>query len=86
MRHIGDKHPGILTETTADCAFALLMSIARRIVEADKNIRAKKWIPAWGPKMFIGTDVYDKTLGIIGLGRRGTAMTQRAKGFNMRVK
>jgi glyoxylate reductase len=77
--------PGILTETTADCAFALLMASARRIVEADKNIRAREWIHAWGPKMFIGADVHGKTLGIIGLGRIGTAMTRRAKGFNMKV-
>ena len=77
--------PGILTETTADCAFALLMTIARRIAEADRNVRAKKWIHAWGPKMFIGADIHDKTLGIVGLGRIGTAMTQRAKGFKMEV-
>lgn len=77
--------PGILTETTADCAFALLMASARRITEGDRNIRTKKWVHAWGPKMFIGADVHGKTLGIIGLGRIGTAMTQRAKGFDMKV-
>jgi glyoxylate reductase len=77
--------PGILTETTADCAFALMMAITRRIVEGDKNIRAKKWVNAWGLKMFIGADVHGKTLGIVGLGRIGVAMTHRAKGFNMKV-
>ena len=77
--------PGILTETTADCAFALMMAAARRIVEGDKNIRSKKWVNAWGPKMFIGCDVHRKALGIIGMGRIGTAMTKRAQGFNMNV-
>jgi glyoxylate reductase len=77
--------PGILTETTADCAFALMMAVSRRIVEGDKNIRAKKWIHAWGLRMFVGADVHGKTLGIVGLGRIGVAMTHRAKGFNMKV-
>jgi glyoxylate reductase len=77
--------PGVLTETTADCAFTLLMAISRRIVEADRFIREKKWVHAWGPKMFIGSDIHGKTLGIIGLGRIGTAMVSRASGFNMRV-
>ena len=77
--------PGILTETTADCAFALMMTIARRIVEGDKNIRAKKWVKAWSLRMFVGADIYGKTLGIVGLGRIGIAMTKRAKGFNMNV-
>jgi glyoxylate reductase len=77
--------PGILTETTADCAFALMMTIARRIVEGDKNIRAKKWVNVWSLRMFVGADIYGKTLGIVGLGRIGIAMTNRAKGFNMNV-
>ena len=77
--------PGILTETTADAAFALLMSAARRIPEADRHIRAKKWINAWGPRMFIGTDVHGKTLGILGMGRIGSAISRRAKGFDMKV-
>ncbi|MGD2200276.1 MAG: D-glycerate dehydrogenase [Candidatus Bathyarchaeota archaeon] len=77
--------PGILTDTTADAAFALLMAIARRIPEADRSIRAGKWVHAWGPKMFIGSDVHRKTLGIIGLGRIGSAMSRRAQGFNMKV-
>ncbi|MBN2335357.1 D-glycerate dehydrogenase [Candidatus Bathyarchaeota archaeon] len=77
--------PGVLTDTTADCAFALMMSIARRIVEADKYIRNGEWVHAWGPKMFIGGDVYGKTLGIVGMGRIGSAMVPRARGFNMGV-
>jgi glyoxylate reductase len=77
--------PGVLTDTTADCAFALLMAISRRIVEADKYIRNKEWIHAWGPKMYIGADIHGKTLGIVGMGRIGSAMVPRAKGFNMNV-
>lgn len=77
--------PGILTDTTADCAFALLMAAARRISEADRHVRAGKWVHAWGPRMFIGTDVNGKTLGIVGLGRIGTAIAKRAKGFEMKL-
>lgn len=77
--------PGILTDTTADAAFALLMAAARRIPEADRHIRARGWIHAWGPRMFIGTDVHGKTLGILGMGRIGSAIAKRAKGFDMKV-
>jgi glyoxylate reductase len=77
--------PGVLTDTTADCAFTLMMAIARRIVEADKYIRNGKWVHAWGPKMFVGGDINGKTLGIVGLGRIGSAMVPRARGFNMDV-
>jgi len=77
--------PGILTDTTADAAFALLMAVARRIPEADRHIRAKGWIHAWGPKMYIGSDGHGKTLGILGMGRIGSAMAKRAKGFDMDV-
>ena len=77
--------PGILTDTTADCAFALLMAVARRIPEADRHVKAGGWVHAWGPRMFVGTDVHGKTLGIIGLGRIGGAIARRAKGFNMNV-
>ena len=76
--------PGVLTETTADLAWALLMAVARRIVEADKFMRAGKY-KAWGPMLFLGTDVYGKTLGIIGLGRIGRAVARRASGFHMRI-
>ena len=77
--------PGILTDTTADCAFALLMAVARRIPEADRHVKEGGWVHAWGPKMFVGTDVHGKTLGIIGLGRIGSAIARRAKGFDMNV-
>ncbi|QOR34295.1 D-glycerate dehydrogenase [Clostridium sp. 'deep sea'] len=76
--------PGVLTETTADCAFALLLATARRIVEADKYVRDKKFT-GWQPDLFMGLDVYGKTLGIIGMGRIGKAVSKRASGFNMRV-
>ena len=76
--------PGVLTETTADCAFALLLAAARRIVEADKFVRSKKFT-GWEPDLFMGLDVYGKTLGIVGMGRIGQAVAKRASGFNMRV-
>ena len=76
--------PGVLTETTADLAWALLMAVARRIVEADKFTRAGKF-KGWSPTLLLGTDVYGKTLGIIGFGRIGRAVARRAKGFDMRV-
>ncbi len=76
--------PGVLTETTADFAFALLMAAARRVVEGDRYTRAGKW-KTWGLTVLLGQDVYGATLGLIGLGRIGTAMAKRAKGFEMRV-
>lgn len=77
--------PGVLTETTADFAWALLMAVARRVVEADKYVRSGKWKVGWHPSMLLGRDVYGATLGIVGLGRIGQAVAKRAKGFNMRV-
>ncbi len=76
--------PGVLTETTADLAWSLLMAAARRIVEADRFTRAGKFT-GWSPTLLLGVDVYGKTLGIIGLGRIGRAVARRAKGFQMRV-
>src|SRR5437867_12878594 len=76
--------PGVLTETTADFAWTLLMAAARCVVEADKFARAGKF-KAWGPKMFLGHDVYGKTLGLVGLGRIGQSVARRAAGFSMRV-
>jgi glyoxylate reductase len=76
--------PGVLTDTTADFAFSLLMSAARRIVEAQKYVEAGKW-QTWGPTLLMGQDVYGATLGIIGMGRIGFAVAERALGFNMRV-
>jgi glyoxylate reductase len=76
--------PGVLSETTADLAFALLLAAARRIVEADRYTRDGLW-KTWGPKLLLGVDVHDATLGIIGLGGVGAEMARRARGFNMRV-
>jgi glyoxylate reductase len=77
--------PGVLTETTADLAWALLMAVARRIPEADAYLRSGKWKIQWNLMFMTGTDVHEKTLGIIGLGRIGQAIAQRAKGFNMKI-
>jgi glyoxylate reductase len=77
--------PGVLTETTADLAWALLMATARRIAEADAYLRSGKWKIQWNLMFMTGTDVNGKTLGIIGLGRIGQAIAQRAKGFHMTV-
>ncbi|HIE14045.1 TPA: D-glycerate dehydrogenase [Candidatus Bathyarchaeota archaeon] len=77
--------PGVLTETTADFAFALLMATARRIPEADRYVRDGKWKIPWGLMMFLGQDIWGKTIGIIGLGRIGSAVARRAKGMNMRI-
>jgi len=76
--------PGVLTETTADFTWALLMSAARRIVEGDNYTRDGKW-KTWMPTLLLGPDVHGATLGIIGLGRIGQAVAKRAKGFDMRV-
>ena len=76
--------PGVLTETVADLAWALLMAIARRIVEGDKFMREGKF-KGWAPLLMLGSDVYGKTIGIIGAGRIGSAVARRAKGFNMRI-
>jgi len=74
--------PGVLTETTADLAFALLMAGARRIAEGDRLVRAGGW-RTWGPLSFLGTDVHGSTLGIVGFGRIGQAVARRATGFGM---
>jgi len=76
--------PGVLTDTTADFAFALLMAAARRIAEASRYVLDGKW-QTWGPKLLLGVDVYGATLGIVGFGRIGQAMARRARGFDMRV-
>jgi glyoxylate reductase len=77
--------PGVLTETTADLAWALLMASARRIVEADRFLRAGKWKIQWNLMFMTGLDINGKTLGILGLGRIGQALARRARGFNMRI-
>ncbi len=76
--------PGVLTETTADLAFTLLMAAARRVVEAD-NYTRKGWWKTWGPKILLGQDIHNATLGIIGLGRIGAEIAKRGRGFNMKV-
>jgi glyoxylate reductase len=76
--------PGVLTDTTADFAWTLLMSAARRVVEGDKFTRAGKW-KTWGPIDFLGPDITGATLGIVGLGRIGQGMAKRAQGFDMRI-
>ncbi len=76
--------PGVLTETTADFAFALLMATARRVVEADGYTRKGRW-KTWGPMMLLGQDIHHATLGIIGLGRIGAEVAKRGKGFGMKV-
>jgi len=77
--------PGVLTETTADFAWALLMAVARRVAEADRYVREGKWKVGWHPMMLLGRDVYGATIGIIGAGRIGSAVARRAKGFNMKI-
>ena len=76
--------PEVLTETTADLAFALIMTAARRIVEADKFTRKGLW-KTWGPGLMMGQDIHHATLGIIGLGRIGKEVARRAWGFDMKV-
>jgi len=76
--------PGILTETTADLAWALIMSVARWTPRGDAFVREGKF-KVWRPKLFLGMDVHGKTLGIYGMGRIGEAVARRAEGFNMRV-
>ncbi|MBI3962871.1 MAG: D-glycerate dehydrogenase [Deinococcus sp.] len=76
--------PGVLTETTADLSFTLLMAAARRITEAERFVRAGKW-KIWDPKLLLGQDIWGATLGIVGMGRIGREMAKRAKGFSMRV-
>jgi len=76
--------PGVLTETTADFAFALLMSAARRVVEGERYVKAGAW-KTWGPTLLMGYDVHGATLGLVGFGRIGQAMARRAAGFRMQV-
>jgi glyoxylate reductase len=76
--------PGVLTDATADHAWALLFAVARRIPESEKFLRAGKY-HAWGPLLFLGGDIVGRTLGVIGVGRIGQAMAMKSRGFNMRV-
>jgi glyoxylate reductase len=76
--------PGVLSDTTADLAFALLMTTARRIPEAERFLRAGKF-HGWGPLLFCGAEVHHSTLGLVGAGRIGKIMAKRASGFEMKV-
>jgi len=84
-RHIVVSNtPGVLTGTTADLAFTLLMAAARRVVEADNYTRKGRW-KTWGPKILLGQDIHNATLGLVGLGRIGAEVARRGRGFNMKV-
>jgi glyoxylate reductase len=76
--------PDVLTETTADLAFALMLGVARRFRDAESYLREGRWT-SWSPSLLLGQDVHGKTLGIFGLGRIGQAVARRARGFDMRV-
>src|SRR5216683_395361 len=76
--------PGVLSDTTGDLAFALLMATARRIPEAERFLRAGKYT-GWGPLLFCGAEVHGSTLGLIGAGRIGKIMAKRASGFDMKI-
>ena len=79
--------PGVLTETTADLAFALMLAAARRVVEGDRFVRSGRWLAerGWEPDLLLGRDLHGATLGIVGLGAIGRAVARRAAGFGMRV-
>ncbi len=76
--------PGVLTETTADLTWAIILATARRLGEGERYLRTDKW-KSWAPQLLLGVDIHDKTLGIFGMGRIGQAVARRAKGFGMRI-
>jgi glyoxylate reductase len=76
--------PDVLTETTADLTFALILGIARRLAEGDRFVRSGKWV-GWKPSLLLGTDVHGKTLGIVGMGRIGSAVARRGTAFQMEI-
>lgn len=81
---LASNTPDVLTETTADTAFALMMAACRRVAEGDRFLRSREpWI--WGPLMMLGQDIHHKTLGVVGFGRIGQALARRARGFAMNV-
>lgn len=81
---VATNTPGVLDETTADFAWTLLMAVARRLGEGDALVRSGRW-KGWDLDQLVGTDVWGKTLGIVGFGRIGKAMARRASGFRMKV-
>jgi glyoxylate reductase len=76
--------PGVLTDATADLAFALILCVSRRVVEGDRVLR-EEGFHQWAPQYFLGREVSGKTLGIVGFGRIGKAVAKRANGFNMKI-
>jgi glyoxylate reductase len=81
---LASNTPEVLTDTTADLAWSLIMSAARRIAEGDRFLRSREpWI--WGPEFMLGVDVHHKTLGVVGFGRIGQALARRARGFDMKI-
>ncbi|MDL4841934.1 2-hydroxyacid dehydrogenase [Aquibacillus rhizosphaerae] len=83
-RIIVTNTPDVLTETTADLTFGLLLSTARRIIEANQFIKSGEW-KQWSPFLMAGSEVHHKTVGIVGMGRIGSAFARRAKGFGMEI-
>jgi glyoxylate reductase len=81
---VGTNTPGVLTETTADFTWSLLMAAARRIPEGSRYVRDDRW-KTWGPLLLLGQDVHHATIGIVGLGRIGQEVAKRATGFDMRI-
>lgn len=77
--------PDVLTEATADYAFALLLAASRRVAEGDRFVRSGQWNKPWSPYLLLGNDVHGRTLGIVGMGRIGKEVAKRARGFNMNV-
>lgn len=75
----------ILTETTADLAFGLILCLGRRILEADRYVRELKWKNGWCPELMLGTDIHNKVLGLVGFGKIGKAISKRAMGFDMEI-
>lgn len=76
--------PDVLTDTTADLTFALILTAARRVIEAADYVKAGKWT-SWSPLLLAGADVHHKTIGIVGMGKIGQAVAKRAKGFDMNI-
>ncbi|WP_428239956.1 2-hydroxyacid dehydrogenase [Gynuella sp.] len=76
--------PDVLTDSTAEMAWALLMAVARRVVESDRIMRTRQWV-GWEPQEFLGGDITGKTLGVIGAGRIGTSIAMKSRGFDMEV-